>query len=749
MEFEHERKERERREKKKQEDIAYQKRDAEWRKRQQAKKPLIENRQKIAQQEALNEMSSYNFEEDQEKEEEKGWYTEGGQERKTSKYQTKSQAELKSMNLVGKGDAGKAFGGFEKAREQQMREAMRKKRNIDFNVNNYDIEELAAILKFQHIPLNEGVIQQRILRLKRKFPGQKAYQVFFDAAEKRLIENLNLYNRQTWVDQYDAGSSPAAKVLREQFQQMTKKELNEQKNQIINFEKDIIGIPKKPLDQNFALRPNTQGTKNPLNITETHRVVNFDSHYRQILDASSVACEGYVANSQRRLYTSTNYTVNLSQPLTNVTSITLENVQIPNSWYVFTPDYGTDQFTLVFKGHTVVIKIDEGDYTPAQLVWHINLKLNALKDASGVLYNMGYFDTNKNYAPAGSAAAAAGLAAGYLPFPLLEFTYNPNNNKITINNYDPDGRDASGNPIPVEFKWHDNSLDVEVCSAFRESETPQPGGKADYNLGWLMGFRQQTSIVYPSIYDTNGCRWINGSNISPTLSKTPPEGHSEQQTAIEIIDREKIYYGKTVPRSQVDVYGPKYFILTLDDFNNNKPNKDLISLVDTTIRNFKLPSYINKETMDSKYGAGKFRFYDASGVGVPGYECMDTADIGNNERACSTNSLNIDLSSNLTKAQKYTAEQIQMARIQKGVDRYTSPNSTDLLARIPVERTPQMWNKPLMYQNEDKELTKRKYFGPVKLTKFKVRLLNDKGFEVNLHDKDWSFSIIVTHMYQY
>ena len=102
------------------------------------------------------------------------------------------------------------------------------------------------------------------------------------------------------------------------------------------------------------------------------------------------------------------------------------------------------------------------------------------------------------------------------------------------------------------------------------------------------------------------------------------------------------------------------------------------------------------------------------------------------------------------KAQKRVfAEQIQMARIQKGVDRYTSPNSTDLLARIPIEGTPQMWNKPVFFKNEDKEATARKYFGPVKLTKFHVRLLNDKGFEVNLNDQDWSFSILVTHMYQY
>ena len=30
--------------------------------------------------------------------------------------------------------------------------------------------------------------------------------------------------------------------------------------------------------------------------------------------------------------------------------------------------------------------------------------------------------------------------------------------------------------------------------------------------------------------------------------------------------------------AQVDIYGPKYFLITLDDFNNNKPNQDLISL---------------------------------------------------------------------------------------------------------------------------------------------------------------------------
>ena len=56
---------------------------------------------------------------------------------------------------------------------------------------------------------------------------------------------------------------------------------------------------------------------------------------------------------------------------------------------------------------------------------------------------------------------------------------------------------------------------------------------------------------------------------------------------------------------------------------------------------------------------------------------------------------------------------------------------------------------PIFFGNENPEYTKRIYFGPVKLRKFKIRLLNDKGFEVHLNDHDWSFSIYVTQLYQF
>ena len=150
--------------------------------------------------------------------------------------------------------------------------------------------------------------------------------------------------------------------------------------------------------------------------------------------------------------------------------------------------------------------------------------------------------------------------------------------------------------------------------------------------------------------------------------------------------------------------------------------------------------------MNQNFGIGT---YYPGHEGEGGWECRDVADVTNNERACSTNDLNVDLSSNLTRAQLYTANQISMARKQVPVNRFNSPNSTDLLARFSIDRNPLDWNATILYGNPDKELTKRKYFGPVKLSKFKIRLLNDKGFDVNLNDRDWSFSIIVTSLYQY
>ena len=675
------------------------------------------------------------------------------------------------------------FENYIKRRESQIKKQQEEEKKTDFNVYNYDIEELAAILNFEYIPINKGIINRRILELKRKFKNQEKHLIFFDNAEKRLLEHSENVNAETWTEVYEKETSEAGKVLTDRFQSQNEEQEKKNINQIINKEKNIIGQVRKPLDQTYAPKGVVQGKKNPFEIQEISRIVNFDSSHRQFLPNVSTSCEnpdnGNVpisttfldpSSNQKRLYTSTNYIVNLSQPLTNVISITLDHIEIPNAWHTFSPAYGTDSFKFKILGDASAntITLEEGNYSQQQLVTEINEQIWNIEDPPGNYKFRGYYDISRNH------SLVLDVSNVYLPFPLLEFKYTSHNNKIKICNHFKD-------PSAVEFKWYDTTTTTSnPCSAKQESEPPRPGGKVNYNLGWLMGFRGQYSTVHSYKYDDpSGGRWgsnINStsqpiynttstysiptseaptsqtitsittalySNTIPGRSRTPPDGYQKPEIVINIPGDtvgDKMYSGYTIPKSTVDIKGPRTFILVLDDFNNNKPNKDLISIIDTVDTRIKQPSYYKSQTMNNKYGKGKFN--------NNGYECVDVAD-ETNVRGCSVNSLNTDLSSNLTKAQQYTVAEIENGNQREVQDIFNSPNSPDVLSLFPVARNPLDNDSSIIYKNPDKLLQQRKYFGPVKLVKFGIKLLNDKGFEVDLSDRDWSFSIIVKQLYQY
>jgi hypothetical protein len=151
----------------------------------------------------------------------------------------------------------------------------------------------------------------------------------------------------------------------------------------------------------------------------------------------------------------------------------------------------------------------------------------------------------------------------------------------------------------------------------------------------------------------------------------------------------------------VDTYGPRYLVLVLDDFNRNRLNKGLVTISEGKDF-FKLPSYYNCDT--------------ATGAG-------------------------------LTTAQQFTITQIQAAQAAAQANRYGGVQTSDVFARIPIDKTD---NFDTLIINEQvlKDNTRR-YFGPVDIKRLHVTLLNDKGQVVNLNGMDYSFSIISTHLYQY
>jgi hypothetical protein len=142
-------------------------------------------------------------------------------------------------------------------------------------------------------------------------------------------------------------------------------------------------------------------------------------------------------------------------------------------------------------------------------------------------------------------------------------------------------------------------------------------------------------------------------------------------------------------------------VLVLDDFNRNRLNKGLVTISEGKDF-FKLPSYYNCDT--------------ATGAG-------------------------------LTTAQQFTITQIQAAQAAAQANRYGGVQTSDVFARIPIDKTD---NFDTLIINEQvlKDNTRR-YFGPVDIKRLHVTLLNDKGQVVNLNGMDYSFSIISTHLYQY
>lgn len=562
---------------------------------------------------------------------------------------------------------------FQSNRNETMfsiQESKYQQKKTDFNVDSYDIEELAAILNFKYVPLNEGLIRDRIKDMKQRFINKPQYLKFFTDVEVKLVNNLKLFNKQTWKDAYTHDDSSASQALANQWQEKKKEDIDKNNNQMLLPDDELHVVIGRPKVDATSERENTQGTINANKIYTYERIINFDSTFRQILPSTSHSCGGGTVtvdetNSEGRLYSATNYIAHLSEPLTNVVNIEVKSVEIPKTWYVFSNNYGTTSFQVETSTNKSTLTIDEGNY---------NLISGDENNLITVLNN--------------AISAHTDLSKNEVGTPMaIEFVYKSHKQKVDIIN---------------RFQ-QDISLNWYIPDVAGSCGGNGAGSKVDYNLGWLLGFRTTFTLI------------------------------SSNST-----------YNNIHSQSLVDVNGTTYLFITLDDFNNNKPSNVVIAAAEPVTSGFSLPSYYNDQTMNTKYGRGT---YYPGKDGQPGYECVDVADEDNNERGCGTADLNTDLRSNLTQKQEFSVNQLLQAQSGSSADRYGSPEPTDLLYTInDLDRVD--WNTTLSYTNTEGE-NQRRYFGPVKLTKFKIRLVNNKGYDVDLNGRDWSFKLKVTQQYQY
>ena len=227
----------------------------------------------------------------------------------------------------------------------------------------------------------------------------------------------------------------------------------------------------------------------------------------------------------------------------------------------------------------------------------------------------------------------------------------------------------------------------------------------DSTLGWLLGFHSFTEyalgdftkITEETLATANyGKNVFNNNNYGYTYSYDSIT--NKIATRGDVVLNTNLY---------------NYFLVVLDDFIQNHVNAGLITI--TSLENdVALPSYASRVS----------------------YQCDPVT--GLKTAVSATNKL----STELTSKQLYAMNQIIENRRTKSKSYATGPYLKDVFALIPIKLTGLQFGQTYMefggtLQNQD-----RKYYGPVRIQKFSIKLMNDKGQIVDLNGANFSICLI-------
>ena len=569
---------------------------------------------------------------------------------------------------------------------------------IDYNVDNYTITELLAILGLDDPDSDEimDTTNQYIQQFSPSGENQPQLVNFFQSIQTKLLR----YMQELETSGDDAEYTPDEKQTNDwwknevlpQSDSVQKDKVTDRVQKIDVYDNGHLPMNRDQLgvNNNFNV-PVAQDTLNPNLENITSRFINLDSQFRQASGGSESM--------------STDYTLDLSDPLTNVLSLRLYSIQIPYTWYTIDYVYGNTCFWVTNKGNTFKIFVEPGNYSPTDFC----IAITTAFTVSGFTYPV--------VPPA-------------TPPDIIKF--NSNNGKITL--YLDGWIDPLGFPIITIIQYEatfDSATDAYFTffditgkkSCYESGTNPCGSGSTQHTfngtLGWLMGFRLPLQPVF-----TNG----------------------------------------NTPQGILNLYGTKYFILVLDDYNQNHINNGLITITELS-KSLPLPSYYNSS---QPYICGPNvsnlpSILDINAVGnlsniTPAQavslginpdnlfnSLQDKADLGTSD----IQQILPSAPRTLTQAQIYTINEIIKNRSKTISFRAKAPTNSDTFSLIPIKygsmSTGQLYTE-VSGQFQD---NKRIYFGPVDITRLRITLLDDRGNLVDLHGGAWCVTLISENLYQY
>jgi hypothetical protein len=320
--------------------------------------------------------------------------------------------------------------------------------NFDLNINNYSRDELIEMFELPHnfdrniIETKESKLRDSIINNNEINKETQTETINFIIKAKNIILNGNSNN-----------SSDNAVV----------KKLESIYNSSIRLHKTELADTGEHMIQENALQPHLQsypseffpGVINPIKKRVINKILNIDSRFR----------DNYYSSS------STNYNVKLPTNFNDVLQIQLLSIEVPQTYYNISKQYGNNFFTVVVNGTAEVLNIPDGNYDPTTIATIINKQLTNL----GGDYACVVFSCN-----------------------LINFTTISTGTGQILVGFN--GSQTSGATLELNFQADRFGVDDRF--------TPLP-----LKLGWMIGFRNGIYInnlnyVSEGVFDYTGPRYF-------------------------------------------------------------------------------------------------------------------------------------------------------------------------------------------------------------------------------------------------
>jgi hypothetical protein len=498
---------------------------------------------------------------------------------------------------------------------------------MDANIDNYDVEDLIEIFELNKYELSvENVMNKHNFLMSQSKPNEIKH--FITEGTKIILQHIDNEMENETIDDEDEDQDrdeDEDQDRDEDEDQDQGQDRDEDQDQDRDEDRGEGGMTEQRqetkeneiTEDNHATHKQTsnevaqsnqvsvvKGNKNPYLRNTFKKIINIDSQFRQnILDSNTENA-------------SSDFIIDLNEPIIDIVSLKMYSIQIPYTWYVFDEINSSNLFYV----DDTQISIEPGNYLLEELCIEINSKLT---------------EQNLNT----KVSVSSNINSGKIKFTL----------------------DKSINKIIFYDKINFNST-----------------VKKNSSMGWYMGFR-------------------NSNYMNPNTELT----------------------WEIKAEAVADLYGTKYAMVYLDDFNQNRINNSIINLSDNKNETLSYPSYFANDLANHTDVNGKL-------IILP-----------ENPRRN-------------TNAQRYAMNEILNSRTNNNTnDRVNPYSSTDIIGIIPIKKNGFPVGESFIEYGGSLQGNERAYFGPVTISKIRVKLINDKGELINLNGCDWSFSLTCEVLYQY